>query len=350
MTRYDVKSILDSSTLPIGGAAKRLKDVEQAAQHQHHEMSLLVDGHNRSAPTDDHHDKMMMMMMNGSTGTCHDQYHHHQQQQLLIMGSGTAAADNYGSGTAGGWPTLAFNQAAAAAHQTPFGMHYYSSLVPYNNNSGQRVWCKQEQEQEQDIHSNTAPQSFYHHHQQQQQDQDQDLHHHQLLQLGSSHNFFQAAGMDSMEHSSGSNSVMYSTATATNGGGGDHGGYIIPMGTVISNDHNNGFGDGTNHDHQVKAVALGFENVFGSTTTSANATNVTGDAYNNHARNLYYLPQQPPQSSSVSSVSSAGVAKGGSAYDIHEAGQCNNWMPTAVPTSTNSNINMPPTFTVWNDT
>ncbi|BBH06841.1 Integrase-type DNA-binding superfamily protein, partial [Prunus dulcis] len=225
MTRYDVKSILDSSTLPIGGAAKRLKDVEQAAQHQHHEMSLLVDGHNRSAPTDDHHDKMMMMMMNGSTGTCHDQYHHHQQQQQqLIMGSGTAAADNYGSGTAGGWPTLAFNQAAAAAHQTPFGMHYYSSLVPYNNNSGQRVWCKQEQEQ--DIHSNTAPQSFYHHHQQ--QDQDQDLHHHQLLQLGSSHNFFQAAGMDSMEHSSGSNSVMYSTATATNGGGGggggDHGG------------------------------------------------------------------------------------------------------------------------------
>ncbi|XP_008218539.2 PREDICTED: AP2-like ethylene-responsive transcription factor BBM [Prunus mume] len=352
MTRYDVKSILDSSTLPIGGAAKRLKDVEQAAQHQHHEMSLLVDGHNRSAPTDDHHDKMMMMMMNGSTGTCHDQYHHQQQQQL-IMGSGTAAADNYGSGTAGGWPTLAFNQSAAAAHHTPFGMHYYSSLVPYNNNSGQRVWCKQEQEQ--DIHSNTAPQSFYHHHQhqQQQQDQDQDLHHHQLLQLGSSHNFFQATGMDSMEHSSGSNSVMYSTATATNGGGGgggDHGGYIIPMGTVISNDHNNGFGDGTNHDHQVKAVALGFENVFGSTTTSANAANVTGDAYNNHARNLYYLPQHPPQSSSVSSVSSAGVAKGGSAYDIHEAGQCNNWMPTAVPTSTNSNINMPPTFTVWNDT
>ncbi|PQQ09359.1 AP2-like ethylene-responsive transcription factor BBM [Prunus yedoensis var. nudiflora] len=122
------------------------------------------------------------------------------------------------------------------------------------------------------------------------------------------------------------------------------------MGTVISNDHNNGFGDGTNHDHQVKAVALGFENVFGSTSTSVNATSVTGDAYNNHARNLYFLPQQPPQSSSVSSVSSAGVAKGGSAYDIHEAGQCNNWMPTAVPTSTNSNINMPPTFTVWNDT
>lgn len=31
ISRYDVKSILESSTLPIGGAAKRLKDAEQAA-------------------------------------------------------------------------------------------------------------------------------------------------------------------------------------------------------------------------------------------------------------------------------------------------------------------------------
>jgi AP2-like factor (ANT lineage) len=31
MTRYDVKSILDSSALPIGSAAKRLKDAETGA-------------------------------------------------------------------------------------------------------------------------------------------------------------------------------------------------------------------------------------------------------------------------------------------------------------------------------
>ena len=29
MNRYDVKSILESSTLPIGGAAKRLKDADE---------------------------------------------------------------------------------------------------------------------------------------------------------------------------------------------------------------------------------------------------------------------------------------------------------------------------------
>nr|KYP40744.1 AP2-like ethylene-responsive transcription factor BBM [Cajanus cajan] len=37
MSRYDVKSILESTTFPIGGAAKRLEDMEQ--------VELGVDGH-----------------------------------------------------------------------------------------------------------------------------------------------------------------------------------------------------------------------------------------------------------------------------------------------------------------
>ncbi|XP_048433313.1 AP2-like ethylene-responsive transcription factor BBM1 [Pyrus x bretschneideri] len=273
MTRYDVKSILESSTLPIGGAAKRLKDVEQ------------------------------LMMMNTSTSNSLDQYH-----QQLINGDHHGMRINNVYGTGVGWPTLAFNQAATAvAHQAavpPFGMHYYSS-VPYNSNGGQRVWCKQEQD--------TNSQSFY---------QPQD-HHHQLLQLGSTHNFFQPVNLmgnsstDSMEHSSGSNSVVYNGTTA-----GDHGGYIIPMGTAIANDHennSNAFGNGSSDHDQVKP-ALGYENVFGSSSTTT-----TADAYN-HAKSLYYLPVQAPQSSSVSSI---GVSmKGSSEYD--------NWVPTAVPTSTHN--------------
>lgn len=325
MTRYDVKSILESSTLPIGGAAKRLKDVEQA--HHHHEMALLVDGRNRST-TDDHNDKMMM---SSSTNASHDQYH----QQLMSTSTGSdhhgmSINNNVVYGSGAGWSSIAFNQ-AAAAHQAPFGMHYYSS-VPYN---GQRVWCKQEQ----DTSNSNTTQSFYH--DQQQQQQDQDLHHHQLLQLGSTHNFFQPAAnlmgsstTDSMEHSSGSNSVIYSSSTA-----GDQGGYMLPMGTVIAND--NGFGDGTDH-HQVKA-ALGYENVFGSSSTT--------DAYNNmnHARSLYYLPQA--QSSSVSSV---GMVKGSAAYEHQGQGSaCNTWVPTAVPATNNMAPvchGTTPTFTVWNDT
>ncbi|KAI5020201.1 hypothetical protein ZWY2020_045089 [Hordeum vulgare] len=46
MTRYDVKSILDSTALPIGSAAKRLKDAEAAttsslAQQQHHHADVV---------------------------------------------------------------------------------------------------------------------------------------------------------------------------------------------------------------------------------------------------------------------------------------------------------------------
>ncbi|KAL9351933.1 hypothetical protein Peur_054613 [Populus x canadensis] len=270
MSRYDVNSILESSTLPIGGAAKRLKEAEHA------EIAMDI------AQRTDDHDNMGSQLTDGIS--------------------------SYGA-VQHGWPTVAFQQAQ------PFSMHY-----PY----GQRLWCKQEQDSDN--------RSF------------QELH---QLQLGNTHNFFQPSvlhnlvSMDSssMEHSSGSNSVVYSsgvndgTSTGTNGGYqgigyGSSAGYAVPMATVISNNDNNhnqgnGYGDG----EQVKA--LGYENMFSSS-----------DPY--HARNLHYLSQQP----------SAGGIKA-SAYDQGSA--CFNWVPTAVPTIAAARSNNMAVchgaqpFTVWND-
>ncbi|XWS42962.1 hypothetical protein CRYUN_Cryun16bG0059000 [Craigia yunnanensis] len=270
MSRYDVKNILESSTLPIRGTAKGLKDVEQA------EMAIDM----RRA--DD--DNMCTHLSDG--------------------------INNYGAAKHG-WPTITFQQAQ------PFTMNY-----PY----GQRVWCKQEQDSD-------ANHTF------------QDLH---QLQLGSTHNFFQpsvlhnlfAMDSSSMEHSSASNSVIYSNGgtgndgAGTNGANGSYqgvvyggnGGYVIPLGTAIASDSSqNQVNDFV--DNEVKA--LGYENMYGS-----------ADPY--HSRNLYYLSQQ----------SSTGGVKG-SSYD--QASGCNNWVPTAVPTIAQRSSNMAvchgaPTFTVWNDT
>lgn len=252
MSRYDVKSILESSTLPIGGAAKRLKDVEQA------EMALDVQREND-------HDNMTAHLSDG--------------------------INNYGAtATHHGWPTIAFQQ----AHQAPFSMHY----PPY---AGQRVWCKQEQDSD---HAATAH-TFQH-----------DLHQLQLGGISTHnffqpssvmHNLMAMESASSMEHSSGSNSnsVIYSNgggANCSDGvgyGGNNGGGYMIPLSTVIASDHSNnqihqgsgGFGDNKN---EVKA-ALGYDqNMYGS-----------ADPYHS-SRNLYYLSQQS---------SSSGGEKGGSTYD-----------------------------------
>ncbi|KAG4135924.1 hypothetical protein ERO13_D08G247400v2 [Gossypium hirsutum] len=93
MSRYDVKSILESSQLPIGGTAKRLKDVEQA--------------------------EMAMDMVHRSDG---DNINTHLPGGINTYGTS-------------GWPTIAYQQAQ------PFSMHY-----PY----GQRIWCKQEQDSDPD--------------------------------------------------------------------------------------------------------------------------------------------------------------------------------------------------------
>ena len=255
MSRYDVKSILESSTLPIGGAAKRLKDMEH--------VELSVDGHNEDS---------------------------NMSSQL------SEGINNYGATTTThhGWPTLAFQQ--------PHHMHY-----PYGS---QRLWCKQEQD------SDHLPHNF------------QDIH---QLQLGGTHNFFQSnsglhgiMSMDSasMDNSSGSSSVVYGGDGNGYGGGGGGGGYVFPMGattTVIANDGGNQNQRSNFGDNEVKA--LGYESVFGTTTS---------DPYNHaHARNLYYLSQQQ---SSVDHVKASTYDQGSTT--------CNTWVPTAIPTLAPRSTNM----------
>lgn len=259
MSRYDVKSIIESSTLPIGGAAKRLKEAEQTENS--------VDGRR----TDD--DNITSHLTDGisSYGS-----HHH------------------------GWPTIAFPPVQALS------MHY-----PYGQ---QRGWCKQE-------HDTISSHGL------------QDLH---QLHLGSTHNFFQPSVMhnimsldsSSLEHSSGSNSVIYSGGS---GGGsnasfqgvvGGNNGYVMPISTVMADQNNQSqgsFGDG-----EVKQ--LGYENMLGSTDPFM-------------GRN-YYLSQQSP-----------GAVKPNS-YDQGSA--CNNWMPTTVQSLASRATNLAacpgaPIFSVWND-
>lgn len=108
MSRYDVNSILESSALPIGGAAKRLKEVATGDPN----IDVGVDGR----------------MLIGSDYNFAD--HHHHQQQL-------------------GWPSITFQQAQALAQQQQ--QQQQQSMGMYQNYS-QRGWCKQEQEGFQDLH------------------------------------------------------------------------------------------------------------------------------------------------------------------------------------------------------
>lgn len=233
MSRYDVKSILESTTLPIGGAAKRLKDMEQ--------VELRVENVHR-ADQEDHSSIMNSHLTQGIINN--------------YAAGGTTATHHHNWHNA-----LAFHQP-----QPCTTIHY-----PY----GQRInWCKQEQDNSDASHSLSYS----------------DIH---QLQLGNNgtHNFFHTnsglhpmLSMDSasIDNSSSSNIVVY------DGYGGGGGYNVIPMGTtttVVASDgdqnprSNHGFGD-----NEIKA--LGYESVYGSTT----------DPYHAHARNLYYLTQQQPSS------------------------------------------------------
>ncbi|KAG9447186.1 hypothetical protein H6P81_013314 [Aristolochia fimbriata] len=265
MSRYDVNSIMESSTLPIGGAAKRLKEAEQT--------EASVDGRR----TD--HDNITSQLTDGGI-------------------------NSYGSHH--GWPTIGFQQ------PQPLTMHYPT------NYAQQRSWCKQE-------HDGIAAQSL------------QDLH---QLHMGSTHNFFQPSVIhnlmsldsSSLEHSSGSNSVINYSGGSTGGSGsngsyhgvvGGSGAYALPISTVIADqsqgNHQGSFGEG-----EVKQQ-MGFDNML--------------DPYS--GRNVYYLSQQPP-----------GMVKA-NGYD--QNGSCNTWMPNTVqPLGQRSNnlalCHGAPVFTVWNDT
>uniref|UniRef100_A0A0E0CBM3 AP2/ERF domain-containing protein n=1 Tax=Oryza meridionalis TaxID=40149 RepID=A0A0E0CBM3_9ORYZ len=205
MSRYDVKSILDSAALPVGTAAKRLKDAEAAAAYGVGRISSQLGGDGAYAAHYGHH-------------------HHH-----------TAAA--------AAWPTIAFQAAPPPTHAAAAAGMYHPYAQPL------RGWCKQEQD-----HAVIAAAHSL-----------QDLHH---LNLGAAaaHDFFSAAAAAqamhqqqqhglgssidnnaSLEHSTGSNSVVYN---GDNGGGG--GGYIMPTAAAVASSHDHG-GDGG------KQVQMGYD-------------------------------------------------------------------------------------------
>ncbi|XLR62691.1 hypothetical protein HN51_005994 [Arachis hypogaea] len=185
MNRYDVKSILESSTLPIGGAAKRLKDMDNGD---------LINVDN----------------------SVHQRQHQEDHSNNINSHSLTDGINNFVTAAAathhGGWPaSLAF--------------HHYPANYGSSSSSSQRFWCKQEQDSSD---QNNVSHNFH-----------QEIH---PLQLGgSTHNFFQhgimtldhSASMDN-NNSSGSSSVVYGGG----GGGGDVNGYVFQMGAVIGNDNN----------------------------------------------------------------------------------------------------------------
>ncbi|KAI3470369.1 hypothetical protein Pfo_027032 [Paulownia fortunei] len=268
ISRYDVKSIMESSTLPIGGAAKRLKDAENA------EMALQM---------------------------------HRADEANLNLHLTDEHINGYGGGNSThGWPTIAsFHQAQPL------------SMYPYAH---QRLWCKQEQDPDVGHGFN-------------------DIHH--QLQLGNTHNFLQPSVLhnlmsldsSSMEHSSGSSSIVYGDNAAGGDGNGTNGSsFVVPMmGTVIVQDGNQNQTNGFVGNDEEKPI--GYEGMFGS-----------ADAYQ-QARNLYYQSQQS---------SSNGIAKASLYND--QGSTCNTWIPTAVPTLAARANTMAvlshgaSTFTVWNDT
>ncbi|GMI88719.1 PLETHORA4, BABY BOOM [Hibiscus trionum] len=208
MSRYNVKSILESSQLPIGSTSKRLKDVEQAEMAM--DIVHRVDDNNISRHLSDGIDTY-----------------------------GVAAAAHHG------WPTVAYDQQAQA-----FSMHYPC---------GQRVWCKQEQDSDanhtfQDLNQLQLGSS------------------HNFLQPSVLHNLMamESSSMEHSSGSN-ANSVIYSNGgTVSDGangsyqgviGYGGNGGYAIPLGTVIASDINQNQGSDF-ADYEVKA--LGNENMYGS--------------------------------------------------------------------------------------
>ncbi|XP_021772295.1 AP2-like ethylene-responsive transcription factor AIL1 [Chenopodium quinoa] len=212
INRYDVKAILDSTTLPIGGAAKRLKDVEELTAAPDKQIIRAI------AAVDDH-----------------------ETSQL------TNAA--YGNGTPNfhSWPGIAFPTAQAQ----PLAMHY-----PYaasQQQQQQRLWCKQE------VQDTTH---------------DYQDHLNQQLQLNNgTHNFFQMHNLmglenpsSTLEHTSaGSNPGVYGNGSGNESVGG--GGYGLPFGmsTVIAHEGNENGNEKS-----------GYENYYYYSHQGNNASNATG--------------------------------------------------------------------------
>ncbi|KAM3360409.1 AP2-like ethylene-responsive transcription factor AIL1 [Capsicum galapagoense] len=216
INRYDVKSILESSTLPIGGAAKRLKDVEQgeiALDYQRASQESIVNTH---------------LITSGSVGSY---------------------------GVSHCWPNIALQQA-----QPLSAMHSY----PY---SQPRVWCKQEVQDSSD-HLNVTSQRY------------QDFHPlqlgngHNFMQTNSALHNLMGLDNSSMDH----NSVAYHQGVGyASNGGNNHGvGFVLPhLSSIIPHQESNhqqsqanGYGE-----NEVKQLQLGNENLFGYYNSQQSTSN-----------------------------------------------------------------------------
>jgi AP2-like factor, ANT lineage len=100
MNRYDVKSILESSTLPVGGAARRLKDAID-----HPEAGATIWRADMAGAG------VITQLADAGLGGYASYHHHH------------------------GWPTIAFQQ------PSPLSVHYSYGQAPPS-----RGWCKPEQD------------------------------------------------------------------------------------------------------------------------------------------------------------------------------------------------------------
>ncbi|GJM92181.1 hypothetical protein PR202_ga08620 [Eleusine coracana subsp. coracana] len=304
MSRYDVKSILESSALPIGSAAKRLKDAEAAAA------AAVV-------PIGYHHDVGRIA------------------SQLGGDSAAAALAAAYGAHPYhAAWPTIAFQPAPAA------GLYH-----PYNNNAHQALrgggWCKQEQD-----HAVIAAAHSL-----------QELHH---LNLVGAHDFFSSSssspaiqqhhhhGIDnnnnhnassSLEHSTGSNSVVYN-----NNGGDSSGGYMMPMMNAAASATTTTTTAMVSHHEQVHHAAR--------TTTQQ------GGGDHHHHDDATKQAQLAYESYLVSAEAAYGGGAGGSGGRMSSS-SC--WTPASaaqpvVPAAASSNgmadvgHGGAQVFSVWNDT
>ncbi|XP_039133640.1 AP2-like ethylene-responsive transcription factor AIL1 [Dioscorea cayenensis subsp. rotundata] len=245
MSRYDVNSILESSTLPIGGAAKRLKDASENAE-------ASVDGR--------------------------------RMDDEAITSQLTDGMNSFGSH---GWPTIAFQQPQPLAYHYPYGQY--------------RGWCKPEQDSVGIAHNL------------------QDLQ--QLHLSNNTHNFFQPSAINnlmsldsssSMEHSTGSNSVIYNTSANYQGGFiGGTSGFALPLGGTV----------------------------------------VVDQSRNNQSSSIEYESMLPNAYYHLSQPNSAGQVVKDNGYE--QSSSCNTWIQASVqsmePSSSNNNNTGPPIFTVWND-
>jgi AP2-like factor (ANT lineage) len=258
MSRYDVKSILDSSALPIGSAAKRLKEAEAAATAQHAGVVSYDVG------------RIASQLGDGGALAAYGAHHYHH-----------AAA----------WPTIAFQPGAAAA-----GLYHPYAQQPM------RGWCKQEQD-----HAVIAAAHSLH-----------ELNHLNLGAAAGAHDFFstgQAAmhGLGSidnasLEHSTGSNSVVYNGVSDSNGGA-VGGGYMMPMSAaaattaaaMVSHEQVHARSQQGEHEEATKQAAqMGYESYLVNAET----------AYGGGRMPSCWTPVSAPAAAS-SNDSMAGVGHGG---------------------------------------